>query len=83
VVLDVSALGAFASATQLMIDANTDLVNGPAETAITLAPRITVTLGGYGATFVTLRPQPQSGASKEDSEKLLLAVPRPRVVEAP
>ena len=63
VVLDVSALGAFASATQLMIDANTDLVNGPAETAITLAPRITVTLGGYGVTFVTLRPQPQSLAS--------------------
>ena len=83
VVLDVSALGAFASATQLTIDANTDLVDGPAETAITLAPRITVTLGGYGVTFVTLRPQPQSGASKEESQKLLLAVPRPRVVEVP
>jgi hypothetical protein len=56
VVVDVSALGTFASATQLTIDGNTDTVNGPAETAIALAPRITLSPGGYGVTFLTLRP---------------------------
>jgi hypothetical protein len=54
VVVDVSALGPFATATQLTIDANTDTVNGPAETAIAPAARMTVSLGGYGVTFLTL-----------------------------
>jgi hypothetical protein len=56
VVVDVSALGGFGSATQLTIDANTNTVGGPAETSVTPAPRITISLGGYGVTFVTLRP---------------------------
>jgi hypothetical protein len=56
VIVDVSALGTFATATQLTIDGNTDTVNGPAEVAITPAARITVSLGGYGVTFVTLHP---------------------------
>jgi hypothetical protein len=56
VVVDVSALGSFATATQLTIDANTDTVAGPAETPLTLAPRMQVVLGGYGVTFVTLSP---------------------------
>jgi len=56
VIVDVSALGTFSTATQLTIDNNTDTVNGPAETAITPAARMTVSLGGYGVTFVTLHP---------------------------
>jgi hypothetical protein len=58
VALDISALGPFASATQLTIDAQTDTVQGPAENPIPLAPRMQVTLGGYGVTFVTLIPLP-------------------------
>jgi hypothetical protein len=56
VVLDVTALGTFSTATQLRIDANTDTVNGPAEVPVAPAPRMTVTLGGYGVTFLTLHP---------------------------
>jgi hypothetical protein len=56
VVVDVSALGAFTSASQLTIDTNTDLVNGPAETAITPAQRIPVALSDYAVTFVTFKP---------------------------
>ncbi|MGB7763055.1 MAG: hypothetical protein WBL61_24690 [Bryobacteraceae bacterium] len=56
VIVDVTALGTFTTATQLTIDTNTDLVNGPAEVAITPAPRMTVSLGGYGVTFLTLHP---------------------------
>jgi hypothetical protein len=56
VVVDTTSLGTFASATQLTIDANTDTTNGPAEAPIAPAARMTVTLGGYGVTFVTLHP---------------------------
>jgi len=56
VTLDVSALGTFTTATRLTIDANTDTVNGPAEVAIAPTARMTVSLGGYGVTFVTLHP---------------------------
>jgi hypothetical protein len=55
-VVDVSSLGTFTAASELTIDANIDLVNGPGETAITPAQRIPVTLSGYGVTFVTLTP---------------------------
>jgi hypothetical protein len=54
--VDVTALGTFSTATQLTIDANTDTVNGPAEVAIAPAARMTVSLGGYGVTFLTLHP---------------------------
>ncbi len=56
VIVDVTALGTFGTATQLTIDTNTDTVNGPAEVPITPAARMTVSLGGYGVTFVTLHP---------------------------
>ena len=80
VVVDVSALGTFASATQLTIDANTDTVNGPAETAISLAPRITLSLGGYGVTFVTLYPQSPASHAEYNEERQ--TAPRPRAIEA-
>jgi hypothetical protein len=56
VVIDVSALGQFTSGTQLTIDANTNPANGPAAASITPAARMTLNLGGYGVTFVTLKP---------------------------
>ncbi|HKS95867.1 MAG TPA: hypothetical protein VJV74_06995 [Terriglobia bacterium] len=56
VVVDVSALGAFSSASQLTIDATTDPVKGPASASVTPAVRLPLTLGGYGVTFLTLKP---------------------------
>ena len=55
VVLDLSALGPFSSATQLTIDAGTSLASGPLEQAITLADQMEITLNGYGVTFLALR----------------------------
>jgi hypothetical protein len=56
VVLDVSSLGNFASASQLTIDARTNPVNGPASVTLTPASRFTVSLDGYGVSFLTLKP---------------------------
>lgn len=56
VVVDTTVLGTFSTATQLTVDTNSDKVNGPAEVAVTPAARMTVTLGGYGVTFLTLHP---------------------------
>lgn len=56
VIVDVSALGAFTSATQLTIDASTSAAQGPAATPVTPAPRMTLTLDGYGVTFLQLKP---------------------------
>jgi hypothetical protein len=55
VVVDVSALGSLSSVgTQMTLDANTDPIAGPAATNFAPASRITVRLGGYGTTFLTL-----------------------------
>ena len=56
VILDISALGNFTSASQLNIGATSDLTNGPQPSPITLAPKLTVTLPGYGVTFLLLKP---------------------------
>jgi hypothetical protein len=56
VLLDISALGNFTSAFQLNIGATSDLTNGPQPSSITLAPKLTVTLPGYGVTFLLLKP---------------------------
>ncbi|HMD96309.1 MAG TPA: hypothetical protein VKM93_03115 [Terriglobia bacterium] len=58
VIVDVSALGAFSSATQVTIDASTDPAQGPSATPITPASRFTVTLNGYGVTFLQLNIPP-------------------------
>jgi hypothetical protein len=54
--LDVSALGAFSTATQLIIDAATDVSSGPLESSIPVADQMTVTLNGYGVEFIKLNP---------------------------
>jgi len=56
VIVDISAFGAFSSGTQLIIDANTDPTQGPSATPVTPASRLTVTLSGYGVTFLQLKP---------------------------
>jgi hypothetical protein len=56
VIVDVSALGNFSSAATLTIDANTSVANGPSPIAISFSPQMTIALGGYGVTFLTLKP---------------------------
>jgi len=56
VIVDVSTLGAFSSATELTIDASTDPTQGPSATPVTPASRMMVTLNGYGVTFLQLKP---------------------------
>ncbi|HXN46206.1 MAG TPA: hypothetical protein VN893_06165 [Bryobacteraceae bacterium] len=56
VMVDVSALGPFSSGTQLVLDAATDSVAGPAAANFAPASQMTLRLGGYGTTFLTLRP---------------------------
>jgi hypothetical protein len=56
VMLDVSALGPFSSATELVIDAHTDVVHGPTPSSIPVSAQIPVVLGGYGVAFVSLTP---------------------------
>ena len=52
VTIDVSALGNFATATQLTIDGTTSLVNGPTAQMLTFAPQMTVSFTGYGVVFL-------------------------------
>jgi RHS repeat-associated protein len=56
VVLDVSSLGNLGSASQLTIDARTNPMNGPVSASLTPASRFTVSLDGYGVSFLTLKP---------------------------
>jgi hypothetical protein len=56
VLVDVSALGTFSSGSLMIIDTNTSVANGPAATSVTPAPQMTITLGGYGVAFLTLKP---------------------------
>jgi hypothetical protein len=49
-------LGTFSSATSITIDKNTKATNGPASSSITPTQKISVTLGGYGVTFLKLKP---------------------------
>ena len=56
VILDVSTIGDFTSASQLNIGVASDVTNGPQPGSITLAPKLTVTLPGYGVSFLLLKP---------------------------
>ena len=55
VVVDLTALGTFGSATQLTIDANTDPSKGPMAASVTPASHMTISLGGYGVTILLLK----------------------------
>jgi hypothetical protein len=56
VIVDISALGTFKSASQLNIGAGSDVTNGPQPSNISVSPKLTVTLPGYGVTFLILKP---------------------------
>jgi hypothetical protein len=56
VILDVSALGTFSSATSLTIDGKTSATGGPVPVNVAPAQKISVTLGGYGVTLLKLKP---------------------------
>jgi hypothetical protein len=56
VLVDVSALGAFSSGSLLVIDATTNVANGPSANSVTPSAQMTLTLDGYGVAFLTLKP---------------------------
>jgi putative glycosyl hydrolase len=56
VLLDVSALGTFSSGSLLLIDAKTSAAGGPTAAPVTPAAQMTVSFGGYGVQFLTLKP---------------------------
>ena len=56
VLVDVSALGTFSSGSLLTIDKSTNVSSGPVAAAMTPAAQMTITLDGYGAAFLTLKP---------------------------
>ena len=56
IVLDLSSLGAFSYATELTIDKNTDVTNGPTTQNVTPLSQMTISLSGYGVTFLKLNP---------------------------
>lgn len=55
VLLDLSALGSFQTATQITLDGATNLTTGPAQKSVPFAPQMQVALGGYGVTFLKLQ----------------------------
>jgi hypothetical protein len=56
VVVDLSGLGSFTSASLLTIDAATSASTGPVAAALTPAARMTVSLPGYGTAWLVLKP---------------------------
>jgi hypothetical protein len=63
VLIDVSALGSFSTASLLTIDKSTDVSSGPVAAGVTVAPQIPITLNGYSVAFLTLTPT-HSGARR-------------------
>ncbi len=53
--LDLSALGSFHTAQLITIDASTDPTHGPTPTSATPTANMTVSVSGYGVTFVELK----------------------------
>jgi hypothetical protein len=56
VIVDVSALGDYSSVSQLTLQSDTDFTNGPQPTTLSPAPKLSVTLKGYGTAFLHLIP---------------------------
>lgn len=55
VLVDVSALGPFTSAQEVMIDKNTSATAGPTEETVSAAPQMQVRIDGYGVAFLVLK----------------------------
>jgi hypothetical protein len=56
VIVDVSALGTFSSATSITIDTKTSATSGPLAVNVAPAQKMSLTLGGYGVTLLKLKP---------------------------
>lgn len=56
VTVEVSALGNFSSASLLVIDKDTSVATGPAQTTVAPAAKITIDLNGYSVGILTLKP---------------------------
>lgn len=56
VVLNLSALGNFSSGTSLTLDASTNPLTGTSASTFTPTSQMAVVLGGYGVTFLSLKP---------------------------
>jgi hypothetical protein len=56
VLVDTTALGTFSSATSVTIDAKTSVSSGPVPVSLTPGQKVSVTLGGYGVTFLKWKP---------------------------
>jgi hypothetical protein len=56
VIVDVSALGNFTSVSQTTLNSGTNPGSGPQTIGLTPAPQLSVTLAGYGTTFLQLQP---------------------------
>lgn len=56
VVVDLSSLGSFTSANEITLDAASSISSAPTATSVTPATRMTITLPGYGVTFLNLKP---------------------------
>jgi hypothetical protein len=56
VTVDVSALGAFTSASLLLIDKDTSVANGPLAMPVTPAAKVALDLNGYSVGILTLKP---------------------------
>jgi len=56
VIVDVSALGNYTSVSQITLDTNTNVSNGPSTMSLTPGPKLSVTLSGYGTTFLQIKP---------------------------
>jgi hypothetical protein len=56
VIVDVSAVGNYSTVTQTTLQAGTDTLNGPQPVVLSPAPKLSVTLSGYGTEFLHLVP---------------------------
>ena len=56
VLVDVSSLGTFSSANEIVLDAASSASSAPAAVTVAPAARMTITLPGYGVCFLNLKP---------------------------
>ncbi len=56
VMIDISALGSFTSASQITLDSSTNLLTGPTATTLAVTPKLAVSLNGYGTALISLKP---------------------------
>jgi hypothetical protein len=56
VIVDLSSIGAFSSASELSINATSSASSAPVPVSVTPSPRMTIPMAGYGVTWLLLKP---------------------------